>query len=97
VSYACGYLGLDINYFWGLTIAEFHLISLGAIKRIHEQQLSDLYNTRTIAYFSVAPHSKKMPPIEKFMPLPTDKEQSVRKEHEFAKLSETELAKIFRD
>ncbi len=95
--YACGYLGLDKDYFWSLTIAEFSLISRGRNNRMKDEQMLDLYNTRTIAYYSVSPHVKKLPSIEKFMPLSIDKVGKVTKKHKWANLSEKELANKFGD
>lgn len=95
--YACGYMGLDKDYFWSLTIAEFSLISMGFNKHKRDDQMMELYNTRTISYYSVLPHVKKLPSIEKFMPLPIDKISKTKKVHAWAELSEEELRIKFGD
>lgn len=66
---------------------------------MEDSQMMDLYNTRTVAYFSMLPHVGKNPPsIEKFMPLPIDKKGDENKQaHKWAELSEIELSKRFGD
>lgn len=98
-SLACGEIGLRKDDFLSLTPSEFFLIVRGYNKRMEDEQMMLLYNTRTIAYHCVAPHVKDLPSIEKFMPLPTDniKSQAKAKTHEWAELPEEELQKRFGD
>jgi len=63
---------------------------------MEDDRLFQLQNTRTLSYFSVLPHSKNMPTMEKFMALPGDKVRERRK-HKWADLPEEELAKRFGD
>lgn len=93
-------MGLDKDYFWSLTPGEFALILRGFNKRDSEIQMTDLYNTRTIAYYSMVPHVKDIPAITKFMPLPIDEKIKANKEvkiHPWADLTEEELKKKFGD
>lgn len=97
-SLACGQVGLEKDYFWSLTPAEFALILRGYYKKENERSMTDLYNTRTIAYYCLVPHVKDIPSIEKFMPLPLDKKLKKKAPiHPWADLSEEELKKRFGD
>ena len=100
-SFACGYMKLEKDYFWSLTPAEFALILRGHTKRSEEDQMLALYNTRTIAYYSMVPHVKDIPSIEKFMPLPIDelikKDKKPKAQHPWSNLSEKELKEKFGD
>lgn len=98
VVHACGYLGLRLDYFYSLTVGEYSLIAKGITKRMEDSQMMDLYNTRTVAYFSMLPHVKNPPSIQKFMPLPIDEQGGGDKQsHKWAELSEIELSKKFGD
>lgn len=61
----------------------------------------DLFNVRTLAYYSMLPHVKDLPKIEKFMPLPIDdmikNNSKKRVQHPWAELSEDELREKFGD
>lgn len=85
MEFALGEMGLSPHQFYCMTPAEFYLASKGFVAKEHRKW----EHTRLLAYTvaSTVPSKKKMPPIKRWMPLPTDgDEKEVANEDQILKL-----------